>query len=361
MARHVVQRFLQHAVHVYGHGLIRHRTAARGLVVDMDAGLLFKHGQVLPQGRFQAGLLDHGRMQRLRKRADLVEGGLDDLLYLLEVRAQGRVHGLSATAGPLQHGADGSQNLAELVVQLARDVTEGTLLHGDQLLGEFAAPVGQRGDLIEHAAIVLHQVEPVGQQDDQDGRQEQVDIALCAGVDLAGLGGGLFFVVVVLDQQARDRRGQGRLARFERDSDAGARFGLIGLGKGEDAVERVPELGRGGGKVLARPFRTEGGPELSLAGDGVFQVDAKPLELRLPGGERVVLAAVQHVAQGHVDQVQIVLNAQQQHGIGAIAVDSLGLQLAEPAHLDGGVGRIDRDRRKRDRQSGEQSDGGRST
>ena len=70
-------------------------------------------------------------------------------------------------------------------MQLARDGAEGVLLHRDQLLGQFAAPLRERRHLLEHAAVVVHQVEAGEQNQHQHGRQKQIDVALDARVDAA--------------------------------------------------------------------------------------------------------------------------------------------------------------------------------
>ena len=64
---------------------------------------------------------------------------------------------------------------------------------------------------------------------------------------------------------------------------------------------------------------------------------------------------VEHVAEGVGDVVEVLLNAQEQEGIGAIAVNGGGLQTLERAQLEHGVGGVHRDGRQRYGEPGQQS------
>ena len=83
-------------------------------------------------------------MQRMRQGAHFLERGLHDLLHFAQIGAQRSRSRADAPAGALQHGADRGEDLAEIVVQFARDGAEGVFLHGDQLLRQFAAPLRKR-------------------------------------------------------------------------------------------------------------------------------------------------------------------------------------------------------------------------
>ena len=78
------------------------------------------------------------------------------------------------------------------------------------------------------------------------------------------------------------------------------------------------------------------------------KIVADAVELRGPGGERVRLAGIEHVAHGQADGVQIVLDAQQLQRVFAVAVDHFALQLADARKLQGDVAGI--------RQHGENGD-----
>ena len=74
----------------------------------------------------------------MRKTADRVERVLSNFSYFAKVRAQRRVFGSMFLRAP-QHGADRGQNLAKLIMQFARNVAQGRLLGGDELLCQVAA------------------------------------------------------------------------------------------------------------------------------------------------------------------------------------------------------------------------------
>ena len=58
------------------------------------------------------------------------------------------------------------------------------------------------------------------------------------------------------------------------------------------------------------------------------------------------------------ERVEIILNAQQQQRIGAVAIDGFGLQAPQAVQLDDGVGGVDGDGGEGDGESREQADGG---
>src|SRR5450759_4952038 len=238
----IVQRLLHDAVEVDGDGAVEFAGRAGLLVVYLNAGLFPEAGQVLIQRAFESDFVEDHRMQRVRQGAHLVESRLHDLLNLAQIGAQRAGVG-KAPAGALQHGADGREDLAEIVVQVAGDGAEGVFLHGDQLLRQLAAPRREHRHLFKHAPVVLYQVEAGEQDQDQHGRHEQVDVALHTGIDAANAGSGLLLDFVVLHQQARHGGADGLLACLEREADQGAGLGLLlSLGECEDAVEGVPEL-----------------------------------------------------------------------------------------------------------------------
>ena len=79
----------------------------------------------------------------------------------------------------------------------------------------------------------------------------------------------------------------------------------------EDAIGRVPELRDGLGEVLRllrRPARDGDG---LLLRERVVQIGTDALERRGPGGQRIRLATVQHVAHREAELIEIILNAQQ--------------------------------------------------
>src|SRR5262245_38966586 len=114
MPRHVVECLLQDTIEMDGDRAIELRRFTLGLVPDFHAQLLFEHGKMLVQGGAQTDLVQDDRVQRTRKSANLIERGLYDFANLLQLRGE-----RTLTFGALEHGADGGQNLAELIVQLS--------------------------------------------------------------------------------------------------------------------------------------------------------------------------------------------------------------------------------------------------
>lgn len=79
---------------------------------------------------------------------------------------------------------------------------------------------------------------------------------------------------------------------------------------------------------------------LLLAAQGIVEVDVDSLELGGPGGERVRLARIEHVAHGQSERVQVVLHAKQLQGILPAAVGKIALQLPQAPDLQDDVGRV---------------------
>lgn len=69
---------------------------------------------------------------------------------------------------------------------------------------EVAALRGEFGDLGEKAAIVADEIEAGENDGDQDGCEEEIQLALDAVVDCRAAGGGALFGFVVLDEEAGD-------------------------------------------------------------------------------------------------------------------------------------------------------------
>ena len=93
-----------------------------------------------------------------------------------------------------------------------------------------------------------------------------------------------------------------------------------------------------------------------FARDGVIEVRAQSAELAMPCRQRIGLAAVQHVAHGEADGVEVVLNAQKEQGVGAIAVDAFRLQTLQSMELQDRVSRIQRHGGQRDGEPPEETD-----
>src|SRR5215469_12181230 len=124
------------------------------------AGLSFHGGDVPVEGAFEAGLVEHHRVEGLREAANALERGLRGLENFLQIGAERRsFRGMGA--GAAEHGADGGKNLAKLVVQFARNVAQGRFLGGNQFLGEFTAARGDFRETREQAAVQRTRESPV--------------------------------------------------------------------------------------------------------------------------------------------------------------------------------------------------------
>ena len=146
-------------------------------------------------------------MQRLRKRAHVVERGLSDFIHFAQFGAKRRAL-WRVFLGARQHRADSRQNLPELVVQLARDISQSGFLRRNQLLREFAAVARKGSKLREEAAIRPNQVKAREQNRYQDCGQEQINLPLHLFIDLRHLGAGLLIALVVLNEQPCNGRAQ---------------------------------------------------------------------------------------------------------------------------------------------------------
>src|SRR5712675_1130383 len=117
-------------VAVYGKSL------ARFLIEYVNSRLPFHHRQIPVERALQPGFFEHHWMQGLRKAAHFVQSTLCDLTNFAEFGAKHRSL-RSVISGARQHGPDGRQYLSKLIVQLARDVSQGRFLRGDELLSKF--------------------------------------------------------------------------------------------------------------------------------------------------------------------------------------------------------------------------------
>ena len=95
-------------------------------------------------------------MQRLRQASHAVQRALRHFADLAQVGAQRRAVG-RLPLGPAEHRSDRGQNLADFVVELARQVPQRRFARGDELLGELATAVGERRHLGEQPPVGTNQ------------------------------------------------------------------------------------------------------------------------------------------------------------------------------------------------------------
>jgi len=105
---------------------------------------------------------------------------------------------------------------------------------------------GQLGDLGEEAAIVADEIEAGEDDGDEDGREEEIELALNAIVDMRDAECGAFSASLFLDEEARHGGAEGSLAGLQGVANL---LGGGGIGTGfcerKHAIDRVPELGEG--------------------------------------------------------------------------------------------------------------------
>src|SRR5580765_106452 len=138
MARDIVQRLLDDAVDVNRRGASEREWVTGFFIGYGNARLSFYGGEIPGESGFEPGFVEHHGVERLRKAAHRVERVLSNFPYLAKVRAQRRIFGSVFFCAP-EHGANRGQNLAELVMQFARDITQSRLLRCDELLRQVAA------------------------------------------------------------------------------------------------------------------------------------------------------------------------------------------------------------------------------
>ena len=115
----------------------------------------------------------------------MVAGGFD---YLIKIRVSdmaayrrslGRVFSCAC-----QHRAHGRQNLSELVVQFAGNMTQSGFLRGNELLGKFAALFGQRRELRKQSPVRADQVKAGKKNGNQNRSEKQIHLPLNAVINL---------------------------------------------------------------------------------------------------------------------------------------------------------------------------------
>ncbi len=181
----------------------------------------------------------------------------------------------------------------------------------------------------EKATIVADEIEAGEDDGDEDGGEEEIELALDAVVDRGDASGGALFGFVVLDEEAGDGGAQSGLARLQSVSDLLDSGGFEArLREGEHAIYGVPELREGLIQIAALIAGGCGYGEGRLLLKGVDEVGADAFELRDPGDDGVRLGGILHVAHSEAEGVEIVLDAEELERVAAIAVDEFALEFA---------------------------------
>ena len=211
------------------------------------------------------------------------------------------------------------------------------------------------GELREQPPVRANQVQAGRDDGGQRGGEEPVDLPLHLAVDVLHLLRRLLFGLVVLHQQPRDRvlsaacRACSDSRIWARASSPARRAPARRCGRRRPRTARR-ELARYCA-LLRRPPRQR---HRFLLLQRVVQIEADAIELRRPGGERIGLVGIEHVAHRQRELIQIVLDAQQLQRVAAVAIGQLGLQTPQAGDLAGDVPRIRDHGRERDDQAEEQ-------
>src|SRR5690348_4954665 len=91
MSRDIIQRFLQNTINMDCRAAIKSKWCSGLFIFHDDACLFFNCGEIPLQGAFEPGFIEHDRMKRLGKRADVVEGALRDFADLTQIGAEWRI------------------------------------------------------------------------------------------------------------------------------------------------------------------------------------------------------------------------------------------------------------------------------
>ena len=204
----------------------------------------------------------------------------------------------------------------------------------------------------EDAAVIADQVEARHDDCDEDGSEEEIELALDAVVDFCVAISGAFFGFVFVLLEARDRRTECGLSGLQRVADllrCGG-FGAI-LREGEHAVDGIPELREGLIEIATLVAGRRGDGEEGFLLQGINEVGADAFELRNPRHDGVRLGRVLHVAHGEAEGVEIVLYAQELQGVAAVAVNEFALHLAHARKLHRDLGGIGQDSEDSDDQA----------
>ena len=300
MARDVVQRLLEHAVDVDADRAVhrgrtasartrpRCRAAARPSEVPLDRVL-------------EPRLVEDRRMERLRQAADVVQRRLRQLADLAKLGAQRRAL-RRVRAGAAQHRSHRGQNLAELVVQLARDLVQRRFPRGDQLLRELAALRRQRREPARTAAGSSESDTGSSGRSRRVWRRETSRPAAAPGRRCPGRARRSALRFRCSRRGGARRRAERRLTCLQRQPNLRARVVLVSAGRQrKHPIDRVPELC----DRRSRYWRCSGVRRVtatSFSLQRVVEIDADALELRRPRRQRIRLVGVEHVAHRQAER-----------------------------------------------------------
>ena len=159
----------------------------------------------------------------------------------LELGRERRVSG-DVPPGAAEERADGGDDLAEVVVQLARDRPLHVFLDAQRPPRQRSKLAGDGGDLGEGATVRGDDPGADAGSHEQQGEDEQQDLAPDLVVDGAVGRGRLFLPAVVDDEELRDQPVEGTMFGNERGADLLPRRRFVGPAEAEHAVDVTPVL-----------------------------------------------------------------------------------------------------------------------
>jgi hypothetical protein len=160
-------------------------------------------------------------------------------------------------------------------------VPKRRLARRDHLLRELVPLFRQHGERCEQAAVRVDQIRARQHDGDERCRQKPVDLPLDGVVNARDSLRGLFFDLVVFDQQPGDGRTERSLPCLQRDTDLRAGVGVAAAArKREHLIHCRPELGEGVPEKQPLIGRARERRDLFFPPQRVVQVHTQAVELR---------------------------------------------------------------------------------
>ena len=307
MPRDVVQRFLQHAIDVNADGHVdRRRQRRRARRRRAMPGLPLDRRQIPVDRALEARLLEDRRVQRLRQAAHVVERRLRDLA---DSRAARR-----AAASPPAPACRRGRSIEPIAVRIwpNSSCSSREMWRSVDSLRRRSAAAPARCAASESAASCANsrrferiRYRLVSSDRDAASRRGTSRPAAAPGRRCPGRAAAVCSSLSLFcDQQPRDRRA--RAPPGAPAATAGSARAPRPRGRRAPARRCDPTASQNCASELARYWRCSGvrraTRQLLLAPQRVVEIGADALELRRPGGQRIGLVAVEHVAHGQAER-----------------------------------------------------------
>ena len=223
------------------------------LEVDFDAGLARELSHKPLERLLQSEIVHDGGAKNLRAVADRFERLSDDSLDSLHLFNERRISLQTLFPRVRQHDSDGRQNLAKLVVQVARHLPQRLLLDLDELPRKLPQLSGlnlesfrQMMQPLESLAVRLERVQAGGKRQPKQDGDHQPQLLFHGAVHFRNRLRRLGLRLVVQHQQSRHGFGDDGALGLEFGLDQRARLGVFpALGQTEHAVGGPSEIFQG--------------------------------------------------------------------------------------------------------------------